>query len=93
MQVKCAADNVSESQVEQCWEEVAGDGLQVSSLEDNLPASAPTTELAYNAVSLSNTSLVNDQYYEDSRRTIQSYVSAESAHALYGFGIPHTALR
>ena len=93
MQVKCAADNVSESQVEQCWEKVAGDGLQVSSLEDNLPASAPTTELAYYAVSLSTTSLVNDQYYEDSRRTIQSNVSAESAHALYGFGIPHTALR
>jgi hypothetical protein len=88
MQVKCAVDNVTASQVDQCWDKVAGDGYQVSSLEDNLPSSAPTTQLAYNAVSLSATSLVNDQYYADSRKTIQSYVSAESAHALYGFGVP-----
>jgi hypothetical protein len=40
MQVKCAADSVSENEVEQCWDKVAGDGLQVSSLEDNLPISA-----------------------------------------------------
>ena len=88
MKVKCAADNISETQVDSCWSKVAGDGMPVSSLQDNLPPSAPTIELPYDAVALEDTSLVNDQYYEDSRETIQGYVKQESAHALYGYLVP-----
>jgi hypothetical protein len=85
LQVNCAADNVSESQVGQCWSVVAGDGLEVSSLEQNLPSTPPTTELAYDAQSLVKISLVNNQFYENSRTTIQGYVAQETVHALYGF--------
>lgn len=70
--------------VNQCWSKVAGDGVQVSSLENNLPDSVPTIELAYNAASLDEVSLVNGQYYEDSRVTISSARKQESVHALYG---------
>lgn len=84
MQTRCQSDNVSSSVVDQCWSKVAGDGVQVSSLENNLPDSIPTTELAYNAVSLDEVSLFNGQYYEDSRVTITSAKKQESVHALYG---------
>lgn len=84
MQEKCAADNTSSTLVEHCWNKVAGDGAEVSSLEDNLPNPAPTNELPYNAVALEAISLVNHQYYEDSRKTIDGYVKEDSAHALYG---------
>jgi hypothetical protein len=84
MQVKCAADNVSSSDTEHCWNKVAGDGLPVKSLEANLPSEIPNVTLAYDATALDQTSLVDDQYYEDSRTTIQGYVKQESAHALYG---------
>jgi hypothetical protein len=52
MQVKCKVDNTNSSQVEQCWSSVAGDGLKLSSLADNLPSIPPTTELAYDTNSL-----------------------------------------
>ena len=81
---KCASDNVSLTATETCWSTVASDGDAVSSLQDNLP-STPTTELAYDASSLSSISLVNNQFYEDFRKTIEGYVKQESAHALYGY--------
>jgi hypothetical protein len=84
MQVKCAADNVSSSETEQCWAKVAGDGTPVRTLQANLPSTVPNVTLPYNAAGLEQTSLVNEQYYEDSRTTIQGYVKQESAHALYG---------
>jgi hypothetical protein len=87
IQLKCASDNVSLSESETCWNAVAGDGDIVSSLQDNLPVTSPTTQLAYDASSLSQASLVNDQYYEDSRETIQRYVKQETAHALYGYAL------
>lgn len=85
MQVKCALDNVSSSTTETCWSAVAGDGATVGNLQGNLPSTPPTIELAYHAFSLSNTSLVNDQFYENSRTTIEAYVKQETAHALYGY--------
>jgi hypothetical protein len=84
MHVKCAADNVSSSETEQCWARVAGDGVSVGSLESNLPSIVPAVMLPYDVGSLNQTSLVNEQYFEDSRKTIQGYVKQESAHALYG---------
>ena len=84
MQVKCAADNTSSAEVQDCWSKVAGDGMKVSSLEDNLPRPIPTTELPYDAVALKEVSLVNNQYFEDSRKTIQGYMKQQSAQALYG---------
>jgi len=87
MQVKCAADNVSSTEIEQCWNKVASDGLMVGSLEANLPTATPNITLAYDATSLDQTSLVDNQYYDDSRTTIQGYVKQESAHALYGLVI------
>ena len=84
IETKCAADNVSLSETEQCWSKLAGDGLQVGTLEANLPSGTPNTTLVYDATALDQTSLVNDQYYEDTRTSIQGYVSQESAHALYG---------
>lgn len=86
MEIKCAADNsVSPAQVEACWKNVAGDGLDVPTLEASLPKAAPTHQLAYNATSLNSTMLVNDQMYENSKRTIEAYVRQESAHARYGY--------
>lgn len=84
MQTKCAADNVSSSGIEQCWAKVAGDGVLVGTLEANLPSIVPTVTLPYDATALDQTSLIDDQYYEDSRTTIKGYVKQESAHALYG---------
>jgi hypothetical protein len=89
IQQKCTSDNVSSSNIDQCWANVAGDGLQVPSLENSLPNSTlVATQLAYNATTLNQTSLVNEQYYADSRSTIQGYVKQESAHALYGYVQP-----
>lgn len=85
MQLKCAADNLTSFETDACWNKVAGDGINVGSLEANLPSAAPTVQLAYDATSLQQTSLVDNQYYEDSRATIQGYAKQESAHALYGY--------
>jgi len=74
MHVKCAADNVSSSETEQCWARVAGDGVSVGSLESNLPSIVPAVTLPYDAGSLDQTSLVNEQYYEDSQKMNQGYV-------------------
>ena len=84
MQVKCAADNISSSETEQCWAKVAGDGVQVETLEANLPSALPTIMLSYDTASLDKTNLADNQYYEDSRTTIKGYVKKESANALYG---------
>ena len=84
LQVKCAADNVASSVTEQCWAKVAGDGLPVGTLQEHLPNTVPNVTLSYDATALDQTSLVDEQYYEDSRKTIQGYVKQESAHALYG---------
>jgi hypothetical protein len=87
IQIKCGSDNISLAQTEKCWNSVAGDGAPVRSFQDNLPATAPTTQLAYDASLLQQPSLVNDQFYEDSRKTTQGYVKQEAAHALYGFAL------
>jgi hypothetical protein len=84
IEIRCAAENVSTNAAKQCWSNVAGDGLAVSTLEDNFPSTPPTSELAYNAISLNETSLVNENFYQDSRSTIQEYIRGESAHARYG---------
>jgi hypothetical protein len=85
MEVRCAADNVSSSETEQCWAKVAGDGFPVGTLQTNLPSTVPNVTLPYDATALDQMSLVDEQYYEDTRTTIQGYVKQESAHALYGF--------
>jgi hypothetical protein len=87
LQTKCAADNVSSSITEQCWAKVAGDGLPAGTLQEHLPSTVPNVTLAYGATALDQTSLVDEQYYEDSRKTIQGYVKQESAHALYGLSL------
>jgi hypothetical protein len=92
MLVKCEAANVGHNEVERCWSNVAGDGLEVSSMGDSLPRTAPSAELAYNAISLNETSLVNAQYYQDTIATIQAYRSQEAVHALYGF-VPNSLLQ
>ncbi|KAF3384099.1 Ferric reductase transmembrane component 3, partial [Talaromyces pinophilus] len=84
IEIKCAAENVSTNAAKQCWSNVTGDGLAVSTLEDNFPSTPPTSELAYNSISLNETSLVNEHFYQDSRSTIQEYIRGESAHAHYG---------
>lgn len=84
MQTKCQADGLTTNATEQCWSKVAGDGAQVSSLEDNLPTVAPTSELAYGATTLDQISLVNEQYYSASIGTIKQVAAQETAHALYG---------
>ncbi|KAH7403806.1 hypothetical protein BKA64DRAFT_744334 [Cadophora sp. MPI-SDFR-AT-0126] len=81
---KCTQENVMTSTSEQCWNDVAGDGLNVSALSDYLPTTAPTTQLSYNATTLQQVSLVNEQYYNDTRQTINSYVNQESVHSIYG---------
>ncbi len=54
------------------------------SVEANLPSSIPNITLGYDATKLEQKSLVDEQYYEDSRTNIQDYVKQESVHALYG---------
>ena len=84
IQSKCAVDNTSAAQVDEIWNRVSFDGIKVTRLGDNIPDPVPTKELPYDALVLNETSLVNRQYYEDSRTTVQGYVKQESAHALYG---------
>ncbi|KAE9375350.1 hypothetical protein N431DRAFT_463438 [Stipitochalara longipes BDJ] len=84
VQTRCAADNASSRETQQCWAKVAGDGLPVGTLQAFLPSTPPTVTLSYGATTLDQTSLVDDQYYEDSRTTIQGYMKQESSHALYG---------
>ena len=85
IKTKCSQENVSTSTAEQCWNDVAGDGLNVSSLSNYLPTTAPSTQLPYNASILDEVSLVNKEYYKDTRQTIVSYVDQESVHSIYGF--------
>lgn len=81
----CAAENVSNTTTESCWKEVAGDGLSINDLEYYLPSTTPTIQLSYNATILSQVSLVNEQYYQDTRNTIKTYVKQESTHTIYGY--------
>lgn len=83
MQQECSTDGVAVTQIEQCWNEVAGDGDPVSSYESNLPNSPPSVALAYNATSLNETVLVNDTYYLHTRDTLAAYSNQERYHALY----------
>ena len=85
IKTKCSLEDVSTSTTEQCWNDVAGDGLNVSLLSNYLPTTAPSTQLSYNASILDDVSLVNEQYYNDTRQTIVSYVDQESVHSIYGF--------
>ncbi|KAH9223873.1 hypothetical protein DL95DRAFT_484605 [Leptodontidium sp. 2 PMI_412] len=58
IQTKCTQESVSTRTAQMCWNDVAGDGLNVSALSTYLPPTAPTTQIPYNATTLQEVSLM-----------------------------------
>ena len=85
MEQKCTIDGIGMNDINSCWNAVAGDGQPVTTYQSNLLDSVPEQILSYRATSLFNVSLVNDQYYEDTRTTMIAYQTQEKKHALYRF--------
>ena len=64
---------------------MAAAGLPVESLEDSLPAMAPTQPLAEDAMWLNTTMLVNEEYWQSDRGTIEAFENSEQDHVKFSY--------
>jgi hypothetical protein len=80
---KCTKDGVDVSEQDQCFSELAANGLPVSTLQDSLPSVSPTIVLDAEAVWLNMTSLVNEHAYLANYVTMKEFVSSEHRHTRY----------
>ncbi|KAI4724312.1 hypothetical protein E4T49_07962 [Aureobasidium sp. EXF-10728] len=80
---KCSKAGVNESKQSLCFSKLAANGLPVSTLQNSLPWTAPTTELDTEATWLNTTSLVNEDTYLANYVTMREFVSSEHRHTRY----------
>jgi hypothetical protein len=85
----CDEEGVSAKKQDHCFEKAAAGGLSVGSLEDSLPDIAPTDQLAEDAMWLNNTMLVNEEYWQADRGTIEAFERSEEDHVKFSYvGVP-----
>lgn len=84
IQQHCAADGVSESEMESGWEALAADGDAVPEMKTVLPASVPTVEVDADAMWLNETQLANRDLYFATRQTLDEFAYQEKIHVRFG---------
>lgn len=80
---RCDADNYSAENQAKCFSALAVAGASEPTLQQSLPPSAPTTELAEDAEWLNTTSLVNGALYYATYGTYGNFAASERYHSRY----------
>lgn len=83
IQQNCKADGYPTAKQAQCFSKQAVAGASKPTFEESLPATAPTVELAEDAVWLNDTSLVNANVYFSTHGTLGEFARSEYFHTRY----------
>lgn len=83
IQQNCKADNYPADKQIQCFSTQALAGASEPTLQDSLPAEAPTVELEADAMWLNVTSLVNRDLYYSTHGTLGEFARSEYLHTRY----------
>jgi hypothetical protein len=79
----CNIEGVSSVKQNTCFERLAAGGLPVPSLQHSLPGTTPQEELAEDAMWLNKTMLVNEDYWQADRGTIEAFERSEEGHVKF----------
>lgn len=83
IQQNCKADGYPADKQATCFSNQALAGASQPTLQDSLPATAPTVELAADAMWLNDTSLVNHELYYSTHGTLGEFARSEYFHTRY----------
>ena len=83
VQSHCDAEGISDRKQDSCFQRLAAGGVAVPSLANSLPTTAPTEELAEDAMWLNKTMLVNEVYWMADRGTIDEFETSEEYHVRF----------
>lgn len=83
IQQNCNADGYPAAKQAKCFSNQAVAGASEPTFQDSLPASAPTEELAADAMWLNVTSLVNHELYYSTHGTLGEFARSEYFHTRY----------
>ncbi|KAI0144621.1 ferric reductase like transmembrane component-domain-containing protein [Xylariaceae sp. FL1272] len=83
IQQNCKTDGLSASRQAKCFKDEAAMGAETPTFEDSLPETAPTVELASDALWLNKTSLVNSELYSSTYWTYSEFKKSENMHSQY----------
>lgn len=83
IQQNCNADGYPADQQAQCFSTYAVGGASQPAFQESLPTTAPTEELAEDAMWLNDTSLVNQDLYSSTHGTYGEFARAEYYHSRY----------
>ncbi|KAH8656864.1 ferric reductase like transmembrane component-domain-containing protein [Ilyonectria robusta] len=83
IQQNCNADGYPAKKQAKCFSNQAVAGASTPTFEDSLPAKAPTSELAGDAVWLNSTNLVNKDLYYATHGTLGEFARSEYLHTRY----------
>ncbi|KAF2759742.1 hypothetical protein EJ05DRAFT_498945 [Pseudovirgaria hyperparasitica] len=83
IQKNCNADGYPTSKQAECFSKQALGGATEPTFQDSLPSSAPTEELAADALWLNSTSLVNGDTYYSTHGTLGEFARSEYIHTRY----------
>ncbi|KAK2609498.1 hypothetical protein N8I77_002995 [Diaporthe amygdali] len=83
IQQNCNADGYPAAKQAKCFSNQAVAGASEPTFQDSLPASAPTEELAADAMWLNVTSLVNRELYYSTHGTLGEFARSEYFHTRY----------
>jgi hypothetical protein len=83
IQQNCDADSYPAGKQATCFSNQALAGASTPTLRESLPATAPTVELAADAMWLNETSLVNAELYYSTHGTLGEFARSEYLHTRY----------
>lgn len=83
IQQNCKADGYPADKQATCFSNQALAGASQPTLQESLPATAPTVELAADAMWLNDTSLVNHDLYYSTHGTLGEFARSEYFHTRY----------
>ncbi|KAM7198496.1 Ferric reductase like transmembrane component domain containing protein [Rhypophila sp. PSN 637] len=87
IQTNCNADGYPDDKQAQCFASQALGGVSKPTFQQSLPAERPTQELAFDAVWLNETSLVNAKMYFVNHGTLGEFVRSEEYHTKYAVSL------
>lgn len=85
IQQHCDAEGYGAEKQVKCFSKQAVAGASEPTFQDSLPAPAPTTELAEDAMWLNVTSLVNSSVYYNTRGSLKEFARSEYIHTRYSY--------
>lgn len=85
IQQNCNADGYPAEKQAKCFSVQAVAGASTPTFQDSLPATAPTVEVAEDAMWLNVTSLVNSDTYYATHGTLGEFARSEYIHTRYSY--------